>query len=163
MDQTTEWLARRISGIKGFTIMEAMVVMVIITILSLFAVPYSQQWIRNNEYKAAARRTVNILRAARSNAINKNLEHRVEFESGRKRFRMMQGNKSIDSTEWNTVVSDWQSLPDGIYIFANVEAIHMNPNGTANGGTISILDDMQATKYEVCVAKTGRIRIPAAL
>ncbi len=79
--------------------MEAMVVMVIITILALFAVPYSQQWIRNSEYKAAARSMVNILRAMRNNAINKNLEHRVEFESGAKRFRVIQGNKSIDSNE----------------------------------------------------------------
>ncbi len=163
MDQTANWRASQVSGMKGFTIVEAMVVMVSITILSLFAVPYSHQWIRNSEYKSAARSMVNILRATRSNAINNNLEHRVEFESGRKRFRVMQGNKSINSNEWNTVVSDWQSLPDGIYIFANVEAIHMNPNGTANGATISILDDMQTTKYEVCVTKTGRIRIPAAL
>lgn len=163
MDRTTDWLALRISGIKGFTIMEAIVVIVIITILSLFAVPYSRQWIRNSEYKAAARSMVNILRATRSNAINKNLEHRVEFESGKKRFRIMQGNKSIDSNEWKTVISDWQSLPPGVSFFANVEAIHMNPNGTANGGTISILDNMQVTKYEVCVTKTGRIRIPAAL
>ncbi len=79
MDRTTNWLAPQVSGIKGFTIMEAIVVMFIITILSLFAVPYSQQWIRNNEYKAAARSMVNILRATRSNAINKNLEHRLEF------------------------------------------------------------------------------------
>jgi len=163
MYQPTDWFAPRVSGIKGFTIMEAMVVMVIITILSIFAVPYSQQWIRNSEYKAAARSMVNILRATRSNAINKNLEHRVEFETGNKRFRVIQGNKSIDSNEWNTVISDWQSLPPSVSFSANVEAIHMNPNGTANGGTISILDNMQVTKYEVCVTKTGRIRIPAAL
>jgi prepilin-type N-terminal cleavage/methylation domain-containing protein len=162
MYQPTDCFVPRVSGTKGFTIMEAMVVMVIITILSIFAVPYSQQWIRNSEYKAAARSMVNILRAARSNAINKNLEHRVEFETGNKRFRIIQGNKSIDSNEWNTVISDWQSLPPGVSFSANVEAIHMNPNGTANGGTISILDNMQVTKYEVCVTKTGRIRIPAA-
>ncbi len=163
MGETTDLSAQRVSGIKGFTLMEIMVVIILITVLSLFAVPYSQLWIRNSEYKAAARNMVNVLRETRSKAINKNLEHRVEFEQGNKRFRVTQGNKSIDSDEWNTIVSDWQSLPGGVHFFANIDAIHLNPNGTASGGTISIQDDMRATKYEVCVTKTGRIRIPAVL
>ncbi len=150
-------------GKKGFTILETMVVMSVIMIISAFAAPYLQQWSKNSEYRAAARHVVSVLRETRSSAINKNLEHRIEFEPENKRFRVLRGNQSMSSSSWDTVASDWQSFPAGVQFYANVHAIHLNPNGTANGGTISIQDEMHVTKYEVRVTQTGRIRIPSVL
>ncbi len=147
----------------GFTLMEVMIAVAVIVVLSAIAIPASHQWIHNAEYRATARSLVNILRETRSKAIAANLEHKVEFESVNRRYRVIRGNRASNSVDWSTVVYDWTVFPEGVRVTSNVGAIHMNTNGTANGGTISIQDDEMRTRYEVRVARTGRIRIPAIL
>jgi prepilin-type N-terminal cleavage/methylation domain-containing protein len=159
MNQTSVLSALRVSGIKGFTMLEMMIVLAVIMILSTIALPYSLQWIRNTEHRTAARSLLNILRETRSRAISTNFEHRVEVESVNKRFRVVQGNRADNSSEWNFIVCDWRCLPAGIHLSSNVNAVHLNSNGTANGGTIKIQDNTNVTKYEVRITRTGRIRI----
>jgi type II secretion system protein H len=146
---------------KGFTLTEMLVVLLIIGVLSSLSVPMLAGWWHDLEYRAAARRIVSIMREARSRAIMTNLEHRVEYDPEHRKYRMMQGNRPIDSKEWITVVYDWEPLAPCIRLEANINSIHINTNGTANGGTIKIQDEASTTRYKVVVASTGRIRIPA--
>ena len=151
------------SNEKGLTIHELLIMLTIIAVLSSVAVPHFAEWIKNCECRAAARNMVYVLREARSKAISTNFEHRVDFEPLHRRFRVVRGNRATNSNEWSTVVYDWQQLAAGVNISANIPSIHMNTNGTANGGTISIQDENKSTKYEVRVARTGRIHIPSIL
>jgi prepilin-type N-terminal cleavage/methylation domain-containing protein len=146
---------------NGFTLAECMIVMLIVSILSAMAIPSFIQWRHNLEFRKTTRDLVSILREAKSRSIRTNLEHRVEYAATNKQYRLTQGNRSNNSTSWNTVVYDWTELPSGVHIEANVNAIQMNPNGTANGGTIRIQNDSLKTVYEIRVARTGRVRIPA--
>ena len=109
--------------------------------------------------REAARLIVSTLRVARARAIATNAEHKVEFESANRRYRILQGDRAHDSVDWDTVIQDWALLPAGINLHANVLAIHLNTNGTANGGTVNIQNSERATKYRVVVAPTGRIRV----
>lgn len=146
---------------RGFTINELMIVVLIASVLSAMAIPSFVQWRHNLEFRKTTRDLVSILREAKSRAIRTNLEHRVEYATTNKPYRMTQGNRSNNSTSWNTVIHDWTELPSGVRIDANVNAIQMNTNGTARGGTISIQNDSLKTVYEIRVARTGRIRVPA--
>jgi prepilin-type N-terminal cleavage/methylation domain-containing protein len=146
---------------NGFTLIELMIVLLITAVLSVMAMPSFLQWRQNIEFRKTTRDLVSILREAKSRAIRTNLEHRVEYAAANKQYRMTQGNRSNNSTSWNTVVYDWTELPPGVRIDANVNTIQMNTNGTANGGTICIQNDALKTVYEIRVARTGRIRIPA--
>lgn len=147
---------------NGFTLSELMIVLLITAVLSAMAMPSFLQWRQNIEFRKTTREFVSILREAKSRAIRTNLEHRVEYATAnKKQYRMTQGNRSNNSTSWNTVVYDWTELPPGVRIDANVNTIQMNTNGTANGGTICIQNDALKTVYEIRVARTGRIRIPA--
>jgi type II secretion system protein H len=146
---------------RGFTLTELLIVLAIVGVLSAMAVPMLSQWWHDLEYRAAARRVVSIMREARSRAIATNREHRVEYEPANRRYRMMQGNRPIESKEWSEVVYDWEPLSPGVQLAASVDAIHINTNGTANGGTIMIQDATSTTRYKVVVASTGRIRMPS--
>lgn len=148
---------------NGFVLMEVFIVLAIMSILSTIAFPYFAQWMKNTEYRSSAREIMNTLREARSMAISKNLEHRVEFESMNRRFRVIQGNRASDSNDWSVVIYDWRTLPPGVHLKSNVDAVHLNTSGTANTGTVCIMDNMLNTKYEIRIARTGRIRIPTIL
>jgi type II secretion system protein H len=143
----------------GFTLTELMIVMLIIAVLSTLAVPSFTQWHKDLELRKSARDLVSILREAKSRAIRTNFEHRVEFAATNNPYRMTQGNRSNNSTSWVVIVYDWRDLPAGVHVKANVTAIQMNPNGTANGGTLLVQNDTLKTIYEIRVASSGRIRI----
>ena len=148
---------------KGFTLLELIIVVVIATVLAALAAPSFAEWQRDLTCREVTRSIASTLRCARSRAISTNLEHRVEYELEKRRYRLMQGDRSVNSSHWNTIVSDWTVLPPGVYLDSNVNAIHLNTNGTANGGTISIQDATKKTKFKVIVVSTGRIRIPEEL
>ncbi len=154
-DQASTWPVR---AERGFTLTEVIVVLALIAILTAISVPPFVQWMSNAKYRASARNVQSILRETRSKAINTNLEHRVEFESNNRRYRVKQGNRSCYSNNWSTII-DWTNFPAGVNMKANVAAIHINPNGTANAGTIAIQNETSTTKFEVRIASTGRIRI----
>ena len=84
----------------------------------------------------------------------------MEYETEKGRYRLMQGDRSVNSSHWDTIVYDWTVLPPGVHLESNVNAVHLNTNGTSNGGTICIQDASKKTRFKVIVASTGRIRIP---
>lgn len=163
MNQKSVLTTCRAGSKTGFTLIEVIIVVSLVMLLSAIAVPSYVQWSRNAEYRVSARNIFYLLRETRSKAITSNLEHRVEFEPVNRRYRVIRGNRSSNSANWNTVICDWIVLPPKVQLDINVDVIHMNTNGTANGGTIKIQDNANTTKYEVRIARTGRIRIPVVL
>lgn len=144
---------------KGFTVNELLISIIIMSVLFILATPMFMKLRESIVCREAARVIVSTLRVARSRAIATNAEHKVEFEPANRRYRLLQGDRPHDSIDWNTVIQDWAFLPAGVNLQANVRAIHLNTNGTANGGTVHIQNSDRATKYRVVVASTGRIRV----
>jgi Tfp pilus assembly protein FimT len=135
-----------------------MVAMVVLSIFCTIAYPSSREWRKNLIYRKAAREVVMVFRETRSRAINSNREHRIEFESDTNRYRVMQGNRASNSSEWTVVVRNWTILPPEVLLSVNETKFQINTNGTANGGTITIKDALANPKYAITVNRTGRIR-----
>jgi type II secretion system protein H len=155
---------------KGFTLIEALVVTVIVSVLLAIAMPSFMQWRRSIQFRSTARDVTSMLREAQSKTITNNLQHGVEFEApGFRRYRMTRGNRASNSTAWNPAPQrgGWTTVPTEITLVpANLtvnSSVEFNPNGTANIPglvTIQIRDSNTGiTRFTVDVETSGRIRI----
>jgi prepilin-type N-terminal cleavage/methylation domain-containing protein len=143
---------------RGFTFLELMVAILIFSVICSITYPVYKEWHKNLIYKKAAREVVRVFRETRSRAISLNREHRIEFEADSNKYRVMQGNRASDSSEWNIIVQDWTTFPTEVLFSVNESKIQLNTNGTANGGTITIKDAFANPKFAIIVNRTGRIR-----
>jgi len=159
MERRSDVSKERCRRCFGFSQLELLVTIAVLGGLLSIALPATGTWLENLEFRQTATGLLSILREGRSRAITLNREHRVEFDHDRNRFRLLQGNRGTDSNQWDTVVYDWMSPPHPVRIAPNINYIHLNTNGTSNGGTISVQDGTVRTRYEVCVTRTGRFRI----
>ncbi len=107
---------------KGIALLEVMTVVVIVAILAAIAAPAFVEWQKSLACRKVTRNIASTLRYARSRTINTNLEHRVEYETEKGRYRLMQGDRSVNSGHWDTIVNDWTILPPGVHLESNVNS-----------------------------------------
>ncbi len=157
---------RRGYGEGGFSLVEVLVVVAILTIIAAIAVPSVSNWLSSLKYKETAWDILSKSRLARQLAITKNREHRVEFDMDGRRYRVTEGNEPSGSTAW-TQIRPWKSLDQQVN-WATGQACDGNtdtnvtfyPNGTADAATICILDSDNTQRYRVVVtSRSGRVRI----
>jgi hypothetical protein len=123
----------------------------------------------NIRYRESARNIAATLRDARTRAIGKNMEHRVEFDIGK--YRIAAGNRPYNSSNWDSIVLDYVELSPGVEMKSGSScdqdadiSIQFNPDGSSgsSGSTsICILDGNGSEKYKIRMASTttGRIVI----
>ncbi len=154
--------AMKIRSSRGFTAIELIIVLVIISVLSIMAVPSYLQWRQSLEARETARDYVNILRLAKSAAINTNLEQDVQFDAALRRYGSCTGNQAYNATmgpvtNWVTIKSEVTSTP--------TVTIQFYPNGTsknsflATSASITVQNITGTRTFTVSVTNTGNIRM----
>ena len=93
--EVSHLLDMKIRSSRGFTAIEMIIVLVIISVLSAMAVPSFLQWRQSLEARETARDFVNILRLAKSDAINTNLEQEVQFNAVSQQYGKQPGQPGI--------------------------------------------------------------------
>lgn len=143
---------------KGFTVAELCVVVVLFSILTALAVPVLSDLGKAGAYRHAAREIVSALRLARSHAISRCREVEVDFDLDANRYRLLVGDLPYGSSQWEEIVG-WSSfsrhvrlattkscskLGDGDVATPHVDTVQFNPNGTCGAsGTMA--------GYYICV------------
>ena len=155
---------------KGFTLLEVIVVVAIIATIVAISFPAIISWRENTLYRDQAQTFLGAMFQAKSLAVSSNLQARVEFDIGNSRYRVTQGDRAEKSTTWDTVVTDWSSVPASIALRSGNDcaatadiSLEFCPNGTATvnddatstSGYICVMDPSNLTeKYKVGVAST---------
>jgi len=157
---------RRLSS--GFTLVELLVVISIMSIITAIAIPNFQQWRKSIRSKETAWNIVSMSRYGRQLAANNNLEFRLEFDIDGRRYRLTRGNVPFGSTVW-VEEKPWEDLDQLVNWFTGSACdgtadvnIEFNPNGTADAAvdTLCIMDADGELRFTLVVSLTiGMMRI----
>jgi len=159
---------------KGFSFIELMVVLVILSLSISLVTPSLSRFLRTVELKGAAKKVSGILRHGRSEAVNKGLVYQISFNADLREI----GVQSRESTKVKEEVKREElpkkvySLPEGIQIkkvdvaspqyAADLPTIEFYPNGGSNGGSI-FLDGRDRNGFHIEVNfLTGIVKIKSA-
>lgn len=159
---------------KGFSFIELMVVLVILSLSISLVTPSLSRFLRTVELKGAAKKVSGILRHGRSEAVNKGLVYQVFFNADLREI----GVQSRESTKVKEEVKREElpkkvySLPEGIQIkkvdvaspqyATDLPTIEFYPNGGSNGGSI-FLDGRDRNGFHIEVNfLTGIVKIKSA-
>ncbi|MBI1910937.1 MAG: prepilin-type N-terminal cleavage/methylation domain-containing protein [Deltaproteobacteria bacterium] len=145
----------------GFTLVETLVVVAIMSTLSLIAIPYFYSWSSSLEYKEAAWGILSDMRLGKQMALSSNLEHRVEFDIDGKRFRIARGNLSSGSTSW-TSVKPWSDIKESVNWASGASCdgtadlnARFKPNGSSDSVVICIKNADNAVKHRVNLSSSS--------
>lgn len=152
---------------KGFTLMELMVVIAIMSILTAISVPSIGPWLASHRLSSSARDIYSMMQLARLRAVKENSNVFFSFNSSGYSAFVDNGsgggtaNDSIQNGAEPTVYS--RSFGDeGItYVGASVPALWFNSRGFPSalmGTTITIRNQLGAQK-QIVLSQVGRVRI----
>ena len=150
----------------GFTLVEMLTVLAIMTIIMAFAVPMFSRFTAGTRLGTASRDISTALRTARSYAITQRDTYSVKFDLDNQRYWLFY----VDAGTTN-IVDKAFSLPETVEIgvggISNPEptqtnstfAFNFQPSGTVNSNTIWLWDTKGRTNWITLVGTTGRVKI----
>lgn len=130
-------VASRSVRVRGFTIIEMMVVLMILAIVILFALPSYNVWIANTQVRTAAESIQNGLRLAASEAVRRNVQ--VDFVRTLDPAPVLASAANIAGMSW--VVRSSPPLPDVAELIDSKPAAEASRSvavaATANSAVVS--------------------------
>lgn len=160
---------------KGFSLVEAMVVMAIVAAMGAFAVPSMISWLDNKGLQNAARDMYSNLRKAQSIAVKNNRNCAVSFDGTKgyavyvdldKNYKRDAGEEIIAQASWsqyrNVVLDGGVSFADNVSgqptLAFRPNLIPLEAGGTAGNGTISLKNDV-SRKADITISVSGNISL----
>ena len=132
-------IMRGLPGDRGFTMVEVLVVMVILTILMGIAIPGFTRWLPNYRLRGAARDLYSNLQLAKAGAIKERSEWAVKFTPGTNSYQIISGGADRTySTTADNAVQKTVNLPDyGSGVSFGFGDSDENVAGTAHTTTVT--------------------------
>lgn len=152
---------------KGFTLLEVLVVVAIVTVLGALAIPSFSEWQKNAQFKEGARLLASAFRQARNTAITRNLETRVVVDVPERKFHIEVGDRTNNSVNWEPLKGGETEFSRAVTLKTTTScngnsatSAQFNPDGTSNTPTICIMDrTTQKYRVRIMTATSGRVVI----
>jgi prepilin-type N-terminal cleavage/methylation domain-containing protein len=140
---------------KGFSLIELIIVIALISIVSAFAVPVWQRYSANTNLKTAAREVMADLSNAKQQAVEENLDvYRLTFNVAGNNYAL--SRTDTGATSWTKSVA---SLGNGILIgsvnFSGGSVVSFKKRGTVSMGNLTLRNGLGSTAT-ITVNITGR-------
>ena len=129
---------------KGFTLVEAIIVIFIISIVTAIAIPQFQKMATNANLRAAARDLVADFSSLKQRAMSENMTYKITFNDAEDI-----NNYAIQQKEGATIQIKTPALFGGIRIFSasfgRGKTINFHTRGTASAGHVVLVDERNST------------------
>lgn len=151
----------RIRSVRGYTLLELIVVMLLMSIFTTMGAPHFLRWLQQYRLHAAATVMTNHLRATRLLAIYKGVKHQMQLADaqGGNYYQVVE-----DPGETDRIVSTiGRVIVDtrfGGVILKSVPSsgrITFSPRGTSQNATI-ILENMPGMQIKIVINNFGRVK-----
>jgi prepilin-type N-terminal cleavage/methylation domain-containing protein len=153
----------RRQSFQGYTLLELIVVVLIMSIFAVIAIPNFMGWLQQYRLQAATSSLTNHLRAARLLSIYKGIKHQVQlkkFDDGNY-YQVVEdpgagGEDKIVITIGRVVLNKrfggilMKSIP-------SAGRINFSPRGTSSNATI-LLENVVGTQVKIVVNNSGRVK-----
>lgn len=163
---------KRSSAQRGYSLVEALVVVAIVGMVSLVTVPNFISMYRASKFKSSVRMLNSDIRAARQNAVTRNKLTRLSFETGigERTYEIAEATGQDPATAaW--IVIDEKVLEDTVYFFsagfANVDSsadgsldVVFKNDGTAHESeqiVIRTTDKIPHNQFNIDVSAVGKL------
>ncbi|MGB2698395.1 MAG: GspH/FimT family pseudopilin [Candidatus Zixiibacteriota bacterium] len=157
---------RKITGFKGFTMIELMIVAVAIGIFSAIAIPRFGKVMTKLKLKSAARDVTSTLRLARSNSVSQKRPFGVYFDVQNGQYILFEDKVNLSSYTYEVGDSAIQTanLPENVdfgYASFNNSTVIFRPNGSASSsGMVDVWSyDVYDYLWVDVLASTGRVKL----
>ena len=150
---------------KGFSLIEALVALLIIGIITAVTLPCFFRFYSGAELKTAGRKVASVLRAAKSYAEAKNVDYYVDFNMPASHILRMTIYEGSISSGNEVGKAEKLSLSSKIQFTVNFggatpTAALFTPQGTSNGGTVEVTNSKRNKEVDISVcAATARVSI----
>ncbi len=150
----------KLTGKKGVTLIELVVVFVIIATAAVLFVPGIGTWLPNYRLRIATRDITSTMRTAQMKAVSNNSHYRVNLNSG----EIGANSYVLERDTGGGYFADGavQALPSGITISNNTlpnQHAEFNPNSTSSSGSVTLRNSKNFQKTITLTSATGRIKI----
>jgi len=147
----------RHAGKRGFTLVEMMIVIAVLTIIAAIAAPHFQTYMAQRRLNGAARLVMTDLMDARMKAVSENNQFKVFFlDTHQYKVLDDENNNGTEDTGETSVTKDIQSNYPGVTLSASAHPIFY-PRGTAWGTTVTLTNT--SGSKSVSVSTAGRVKI----
>ena len=156
---------RRLShhSTRGFTLAELMIVVSIMGLLLAVSVPGIQQYLRSWRLNGEASSMAMMMRAARSTAVNKNIDVVFVFNQSAGEYYYLEDADGDGTADGNEIQSGVHELSSGVAIesFTTPQQwITFSPRGsTADGGTITVQNRQSLSRTIQVYSGTGNVTV----
>lgn len=139
----------------GFSLIELIIVIALISIIAAFAVPVWQRYTANTNLKSAAREVMADISNARQQAVEENLDfYRLAFSVASNNYALFRTDTG--ATSWTKPVA---SLGNGVLIgsvnFSGGSTVSFQARGTVSMGNLTLRNGLGSTAT-ITVNITGR-------
>jgi prepilin-type N-terminal cleavage/methylation domain-containing protein len=145
----------------GFTLIELIIVMALISIVSTFAVPVWQKYTANTNLKTAAREVMADFFNAKQQAVEENMDvYRLTFNVSGNNYTLSRTDTGV-----TLLTKSLGSFGNGILIDSvsfSGSVVSLNKRGTASIGNV-ILRNGQGSRATITVNITGRTYVQFAM